>query len=377
MTDRGVIKFTQADRDELLRGAEEEPSKEKVGTEEGSQQDELFDGNPVEESTEEAVEGATEEPVEEEIVEEELSEEQEETEEEVGEEEEEESAEEEVPESQKLFQELSEEGKKILVEYEDPSGVKAADEVPVSDLPKIMSLARKGVDAITYLQNAQPIINEFKGSKILQDIYYYRQQGYSDDDIKKGLVQMWSGDGNTIEEEEPEFDTIEEKVEYLVQKRLEERLQPLQKQFQAVEGQRTAETIMKHNGSVLEKALSNVGYSPDQLTLAERTAIDNSFATLYPGVDPTRYKLTPAQANVIVKDALSRGGVEKAQKTLAKTKPSNKKKNVNSAAKNAKATRTIPGRSVRSGSEPQNVFQPKIVSEAERRKIVNDLFKDL
>lgn len=375
------ITFTQKDRDERARAREaEQESLEKENVEDSEDSPEEFDRSSGDaEDQEEVLEEESSEYDQEEYDEESESEnaEEEQEEEDLSDESQEEEGDEEID---QLLEKMK--GKKIPVKYLDPSGREVEDAVDLSeDLPKIMSIARQGVDALNYAQNIDPVVQKFKNSRILQDVYYYLEKGYSEDDIKRGLPKIWQGsEGEAPEEEEIEFDNIEDKIEYLVQKRIEQMVDPIKQEMNSAKAKTESAAVERNNVEVLQGALENIGVDASELTEAERIAIDNSFSMMYPGISPSKYKLSPAQANIIVKDALTRGGIEKAKKTLGSNSSANSKKNkAKAAARNAKATRTLPGRSVRKkpSSESKPAPRMKVVTEAERIKNAQDLMRRL
>jgi len=315
-------------------------------------------------ATEETVDEAEEEGLEQESLLDEL----------VGEEE---QAEEDVEEAEETDEEPSKDNvvsKKdvVEVEYKDLDGRDIVARVNVKkDLPDILTVARKGVEALNYVQAIAPVIEQFKNSRILQDVYYYLTRGYSDDDIKKGLPSIWMKEASdngveeaqeeNLEEGELSLPEIQRRIDKIVEDKVKKIISPLQNEFNSAKARSEIASIESHNATLLRKGLENLGYSPEELGETERIAIDNSFAAIYPGLDPHRYRLTPAQINVILKDALSRGGVNAAKKKM---------KEAEVAIKNAKATNIMPGRSVktvRSGSN-KSYGGFKVVDEATRMK---------
>ena len=334
-----IAEFNESDRDALVEDSIQEESVEEEQAEEVVDQtaEEVGEGNE-----EETKEGPEEEEAGEEV-----------------EEETEESAEEE---------ETEEEGdKEFNVKYYDREGQEYEENFTEKDLPSIMSLAKEGVSAMEYAQEVSPIIDTFSKSKILQDVAYYISQGYTDDQIKKGLPQIWSKDTG----EPKEFDSIEEEIDYRVEQQLKQKLANMEDKLTHTEemAKRLAEekstaAIQDTNRNVFQSALNKMGYDVGDLTANELSAIDRTFADIYPGVDLMRMQLTHAQANIIVKDALNPKGIKRA-----------KKNKVKSMSKQAQATRSMPGNAQRAKATDDK-YVPRAVprSEAERARRVDEIF---
>lgn len=347
-----LVEFDENDRDALVEDAIEEPTEDGIEepTEDGAEE-----GN--EEGKEEGYFGGdnidNEEP--------EDGKEEKDTDEEGGQEEDG---------KEDVKGEEPEEGT-IPVTYQDSEGNTYDEDISKEDLPAIMSVAKDGIEAIEYVREVTPIMDAFNKSKVLQDLAYYVSQGHTDEEIKKGVPQLWAKEKDDTM---PEFETTEDEINYLVEKKVEKIVGPIKSKLAEEEQKRKQEEesqqlngIESNNQNVLISALEKQGHDTKELTSVELKAIDDTFMDIYPGVDITRMKLTSKQANVIIRNALSSKGVEKARKQMSTTQKINKQ---------AMATRSISGKAQRSRTNT-NRYVPRAVpaSEEERSRRVDEAFR--
>lgn len=130
---------------------------------------------------------------------------------------------------------------------------------------------------------------------------YYRAQGYTDEQIIRGLAALQQSGAATGEEEDetpPSYLTPEEAVEWKVQKRIEKLERKLEGYFQQLEKQ----SILSYNAQLIDSVLAEYGYT--QLTDAQKNAVVSTFRELFPTVDTTMHRLNKRQVEVVIREAL-------------------------------------------------------------------------
>lgn len=168
-----------------------------------------------------------------------------------------------------------------------------------------------------FVENIKPIVETIKNSEVLQMVLHYKSQGYSDEQIAQHLPGVWnqvhgvSPKAAEVEEAEPEFDTIDDRVNWLVEKKLskvlKDKLEPVVNAQQRSQEEQALQKIIRANDAVFERALnSKFGISMADLSDEDRGAVVDSYFALYPGVPIERNPLSDKQSIIIIKDALGR-----------------------------------------------------------------------
>lgn len=289
--------FTEEDREEHIKKGEDEASEQDDEVEEIEENAEEQDGDAGEDSEEGGLDYSVED---EEEVEEEPEDEEEGEDDEGAEENEEEDDDEEESEPEEFE-----------ITYRAPDGTEQTATITEDELPEIYARANRDPDEeyVDFVEKVRPYVENINKSKLLQQIDYYLNKGYTDEDIMSGLAQRYKEEAGENPEEYEEFDmmdkkTFEQKVEEAVQKRLA----PYENQIKAQQQQQQATEIAQHNDRTLVNALNKYGYDFQQLDENQKNAIMEAFKTYYGDekgrvdVQNTRYQ--QHQLNGVVKAAL-------------------------------------------------------------------------
>lgn len=215
-----------------------------------------------------------------------------------------------------------------------------------------------------------PLAQLVNDSQIIQTVMHYRNQGYSDEQIESAIarkVQQSSGE-QAEGEDQPEFDSLEEQVAYIVEKKLNEQIAPLKNEFQSTKAQQEEATVLQHNDNVFASALKDFDYDPTRMNNGQTKAMVNVMTKLYPNVDYRTHKFTKDQAEVIIEKSIGRrkGAVKK-------------RKEAQQVTRQASAPQVMPGNTGGAKSTKKN-FQGespmKISTMNERIRDWSSLFKE-
>lgn len=241
----------------------------------------------------------------------------------------------------------------IPISYKDKDGKDVEEEVSYNELTSLYSQYKNGdLDVGEYqkaIRSAAPLIRSYRDSTLLQNIYQYRLQGYSDEQILQHYIQNVGKQGEQAKAE-PEFATIEEQVAYKVEQELKKHLEPIKQQVNSTQQQKVAEEVSYNNYNVLKTALKKrYDVDIDSLGDVERQAITQSILDMLPNADTATLKLTQPQAYMAMRDAMEKINIQKER--------SSKAKKITNAFKNNKAPKImsgVPNRGVRESSKPMN-----------------------
>jgi hypothetical protein len=250
----------------------------------------------------------------------------------------------------------------VKVHYETDDG-EVEEEISEKELGGILKEIRGGAKFMSkgdkqFIDEVTPIVKNLEKSKVLQMVNAYVERGETDERLIEYLgatLQQHLGKG-VKPQEMPEFETEEERINYLVNLKLEERLHPLETQMKQTEEGMRIERVKARNEQNMVRALSNIGKDPDKLTEDDRNKLVQSLVTFVGSSNPKiieQIELKPDQANMIVKDALKRG------------EPSNKAAQAQAITRQANVPRTLGG-TRSAASKPQRVEKVDGVSERER-----------
>ncbi len=127
---------------------------------------------------------------------------------------------------------------------------------------------------------------------------YYRAQGYTDDQIIRGLAELYKQNAQDEEKEEepPPYLTPEQEVEWRLQKRIEK----LERLIEEQKNELTRKEILAYNEAIINSALSEFGIR--ELTEEQVNEFVRVFKELYPTIDTNRHRLTKRQVVVVLKE---------------------------------------------------------------------------
>ena len=236
-----------------------------------------------------------------------------------------------------------EESEEIPITYMSENGVEVTENIPYDKLVEIVANSKKPSKDAEYMKAVQPLVKAVNESQVLQDYFRYKQQGYSDEQIIKGLyINATKG----REDEEVDDDT----------KKTQKEIEVLNKKVDSFITKEESEKYKNHNAALLETAAAKYGKDiPDDVVMEKVTA---TFRIIYPNLDLTKYPLTQEQVSIIMKEALSGVKVQKIASNMSKQ---------------ASIPKVLGGRSITKTEKPKsNVLYGTTES---REKAFNDLIK--
>lgn len=227
---------------------------------------------------------------------------------------------EEVPEEVEQSDEASDDGgsapspeaeERFKITIEGDSG---DEEVEVTKKELTRMFGRKDLpeNVVEMMEFAQETGQLLNGSELAQMVMYYKSIGKSDQEIADGLQGAWRQHKNIappVEEEEPEFETQDERVKWLVAKSIaefkKEQLDPFIQSQRITEQKRTSDKIRRHNDEMFEVALNKkFGISTKDLDEEDINRVIDTYKILYSNVDIDQHQLSQPVAHIIIKDAL-------------------------------------------------------------------------
>jgi hypothetical protein len=266
----------------------------------------------------------------------------------------------EVPES-----EQTEDDGLVEISYTDADGEEVTERVKLEDLVEGYKSGKQNSQLQEHIQkqqkyinDVQPFVNTVNDSDLVKQIFYYKNQGYTDTQIKQGLPQIWQ-QAQKVDETLPDFDDVQDKRSYIdkiVNQNLQNKIMPLQEQITRVQNEKAAleeqikiEKTIVENDKVFDLALSKAGLKESDLTKEDRDSVAKTIQQLYSDKDLRKERLTLAQAHIIIGDAL-RNKIK-----AAKNKPVNEAKSANrqNAAPNILPNMTSTGKNAPSQNSVQ------------------------
>lgn len=198
-----------------------------------------------------------------------------------------------------------------------------------NDLSKIIKEHRdwsNDRDQVENFRQIKPVIDKIKESQTLKQFIGYSSQGYTDEQIMDGLFLLrhpeykemfdnYSKNKPAPEPEKmPEDMTVEEEIEWRVNKALQERLAPVQSQLKTMTEQQARQqqqqqyaTVYQNNDNLIMNAVqSELGGIEINATNAQM--LQQTFAELYPNENIQTKPLTERQAKLLVREAF--GGMK-------------------------------------------------------------------
>jgi hypothetical protein len=196
----------------------------------------------------------------------------------------------------------------------------------------------------------QPSAGNVWSDPVLALFNYYRAQGYTDDQIIRGLAELYKQNTQEEEKEEepPPYLTPEQEVEWRLQKRIEK----LERLIEEQKNEFTRREILAYNESIINSALSEFGIR--ELTEEQVNEFVRVFKELYPTIDTNRHRLTKRQVMVVLKeifgDKANRAGKQAA------------------AVKQSPAPRYLPQGQAARGGNKQTTSIPREVDRGTRAR---------
>jgi hypothetical protein len=199
----------------------------------------------------------------------------------------------------------------IEVEYEDDGGEPVKEKYTKQELAAFVKLSKMS-DKDQILMSVAPIMKNITNSKVAQQILQYINEGKTDEELMRGLPELWKpkAEPKKAEEPIPQFATVADEIEWranqIVEKKLAEKYKSVENLEQNILRERTQTLNRENNDRVLEKALSNLGLTITDVDDEGRKRLTKSFSVWFGNTPVNDVVLSPAQANIIVKDALGR-----------------------------------------------------------------------
>lgn len=179
--------------------------------------------------------------------------------------------------------------------YEVPRDVVEA--IRVSERERLGSRRNTGSEAPQYPK-----------SELADTVVAYIRQGHSDEQVMAAIAQYYNqemaGRRQPPQEEEqlPENATIEEEMEFRVNKAVKplmQQVEQLRREREQWQRQQAQEMTWEHNNTVFGEELKNRGL-PETMNPQSAAVLRRVLSETYPGVDLGQYKLRPQQARFIV-----------------------------------------------------------------------------
>lgn len=233
-------------------------------------------------------------------------------------------------------QETVDEDDDIEIEY-DGQSYKADDLEEVFKERAELKEKEQSFDGL--LKDVEPLVERYSSSKLLSAIDYYKQQGYSDNQVAKALQnpQVLKQIGLEAEEQQEEVNledmSEEERIEYLVNKRVEEKVGPFEEKFSSQATQQQQQQLAQRNLGTLTNAFSSKGYNVQEFDNATWQTVEQTLNNILPGFDIKQQELQPGQAEALVQLAMD-------QKPAAKKPDEKAERKIK--IKNARKQQTVP-----------------------------------
>lgn len=254
-------------------------------------------------------------------------------------------------------EEGSEEDPEIPIVYED-EGKTIEKNVRYSELANMVkdyeSLRQNIEQYNNYIRSVTPIVQTIQNSQLLQSILYYKAQGYSEEQIKEGLIKLWQ---QNPPQQTEEYESYEEELKAKLLKEIENRLKPIEAQTNTILLEKQVSEITQHNNRILSEVMKEEGI--EQFSQKQLEKMGSLLAEMFPNTDFRLLRLNKTIAKSLVK-------------LVQETEPAPAKK-VAKGIKlpkivQAKGIRNIPDKDLRGKEKP-------VTSLEERIKLKKELFK--
>lgn len=238
--------------------------------------------------------------------------------------------EDENPEDSEDEEESSEEDEDGFSEitYEDENGEMVTEKVSNNDLVSAWKLAKIAPAKFKEYEAALKDLEGFTSDATFRDIIEFRKRKYTDDQILYGLWKLRQDAGAA--EVEPEFTTVEEAVEYRLNKRIKEEIEPLKRSLYERAVAEEQEKMMETNNIILDSVVRQYGWEVAEIyeNEAAMKKMGTVLKQLYPGLSLATQKLSQLQAEALIEKSI---GVKSeatpeasklAKQIISKAKPS-------------------------------------------------------
>jgi small-conductance mechanosensitive channel len=144
-----------------------------------------------------------------------------------------------------------------------------------------------------YVQAVYPIIETVRQSNLLQQILYYKAQGFTDEQIKEGLAKLTSQ-----EQPQKEYQSYEEELKDSLLSEIEKRIKPLEAKATQIETEKMLREVSEHNNQLFKEVLAKEGMG--ELSQEDIKKIGNYLAQIYPNTDLRFLKLTKPAVEALI-----------------------------------------------------------------------------
>ena len=261
-----------------------------------------------------------------------------------------------------------------------------SENIPLSKMKEMINASKKFAEVepeLNKYNEFKPILNKIGGSPMLKNAITYSIQGYSDDQIIDGLFLLkhpevkemyehYSKNKPSQAEEMPEFDTIEEEVEYRVKKGIESHIAPIKAQLDGMTNQQQqaqqsyqTQQIYANNDALINSIVAEK-YGDIPVTKENIEKLQTAFVGLgfgRTGQDITRTQLNKDQAEALLYKAYGAPNKRNSQ-------PQFKDMSGLPSIMRGQTGHTSAGAY---GQKRDNVYE----NSAQRKKAIGDLFDSL
>ena len=263
------------------------------------------------------------------------------------------------------------------IEFESEDGDTVTESYTKDELREIVKNYKYGSPEESQLaRQVGPYMDRFGKSAALQYVDYLLSQGLDDRAV---LTKMYEdleikGYGKLarkakVEEETPEFDTVEDGIKFYTEKIrkeiMENEVGPLREELKAIKEKERTGAVINNNKRVLDNALKKHGWDPERLDNKQIEKVVKKYGELHSQPFNSNPMNQP-QANILIKEALDyrKGNFKKGKPSpeLSKMAQQARVPKILPAKKSAKQTTTGPPK------------LPDIVTAQQAKANLNKLF---
>lgn len=197
------------------------------------------------------------------------------------------------------------------------------ENIPVSRMKQMMDASKRFAEIepeINRYNELKPVINKIGSSPLLKNAITYSMQGYTDDQIVDGLFLLkhpevkemydsYAKNKPAQTDDMPEFETIEEEVEYRVKKGIEAHIAPIKAQLDGMTNQQMqaqqqyqSQQVYVNNDALINSVVSEK-YGSIPVTRENVEKLQNAFVGLgfgRTGEDIVRTQLNKDQVEALL-----------------------------------------------------------------------------
>lgn len=154
----------------------------------------------------------------------------------------------------------------------------------------------------------EKLMRHVSNSQLAQDVIYWKEKGYSDDQILAGMVKMASQNTPKAQMPQNEYDEQQPEqqinIRQIIAEEIQKAVNPIGSKVQAMESQQYVNTVSNYNDNMLKQTLTKFGIT-ESLNEQDLGNMRIVLGTALGRLNIQKDYMTQAEAEILVEKALS------------------------------------------------------------------------